>query len=218
MQQVTIKFPDLRLSQRDGHKIRGYFSQLFGQESDLWHNHQSDGKPIYRYPLIQYKVIGGIPMLVGFNQGADILIGHFLQLNTLEIEGHQWPIHSKQVERKAIKIGVNGQLYQYEFMAPWFALNQANFQKYRDCNAAQRTVLLKRLLIGNVITFFKGMDYQEEKEIQLIPSDLQPLIAKFKNQQMTMFKGRFVCNTVLPDFGGLGKSVARGFGTIKRIS
>jgi hypothetical protein len=34
---------------------------------------------------------------------------------------------------------------------------------------------------------------------------------------MTGFKGMFAVNFELPDYIGLGKSVSRGFGTIKRL-
>jgi len=34
---------------------------------------------------------------------------------------------------------------------------------------------------------------------------------------MLTFGGGFVCNVQLPDYIGLGKSVARGFGTITRL-
>ena len=39
---------------------------------------------------------------------------------------------------------------------------------------------------------------------------------QFKNNAMLAFEGGFVTNAILPELVGLGKSVARGFGTIGR--
>ena len=83
MQQTLLQFPNLKLAQRDGHKLRGYFSHLFGQESDLFHNHHPDGKVIYRYPRIQYKVVEGEPMLIGLGEGAQLLVERFLRVKDI---------------------------------------------------------------------------------------------------------------------------------------
>ena len=55
--QTIIQFPDIRLQTRDAHKLRGYFGNLFKEQSPLLHNHFQDGSTRYAYPLVQYKVI-----------------------------------------------------------------------------------------------------------------------------------------------------------------
>lgn len=64
--QAIIKFPEINLQTRNAHKLRGYFGNVFKEHSPLLHNHFEDGKNRYAYPLIQYKVIKNIPVLVGF--------------------------------------------------------------------------------------------------------------------------------------------------------
>jgi hypothetical protein len=39
----------------------------------------------------------------------------------------------------------------------------------------------------------------------------------FKNIPMVCFTGEFTMNFLLPDYLGIGKQVARGFGTVRRI-
>jgi hypothetical protein len=214
MHQTTITFPDHPLSPRDGHKLRGYFSQLFGAQSDLWHNHRADGKPIYRYPLIQYKVIGRQPMLTGLGEGAQLLTQHFLDVKELHIDGLHIPLHSKQIKSRQAPIGVNGSLHRYRFANPWFALNQENFRRYKALPEPERKGMLQRLLTGHILSFFKGVGHWEEEQVMVELLELQPVQAKFKNQPMRMFKGQFVTNARLPEYIGLGKSVARGFGTV----
>ncbi|GJM34629.1 MAG: hypothetical protein DHS20C18_36300 [Saprospiraceae bacterium] len=218
MHQTTITFPDLRLSSRDGHKLRGYFSKLFGKQSDLWHNHQEDGRPIYRYPLIQYKVVRRKPMLVGLGEGATLLIRHFLEVQALDIDGLHLPIHNKEVKSKEIMIGVRGLEHRYGFENPWFALNQDNYQRFRKMTPSEQKESLCKVLTGHILAFFKGIGHWEEQEIKTEPIELESINAKFKNQPMMMFKGSFISNAQLPDFIGLGKSVSRGYGTIREES
>ncbi|MEQ8702791.1 MAG: CRISPR-associated endonuclease Cas6 [Phaeodactylibacter sp.] len=214
MHQTTIHFPDLRLSPRDGHKLRGYFSRLFGAASDLWHNHESDGRPIYRYPLIQYKVVDRQPMLIGVGAGAQLLVEHFLEVRELEIDGLRLPVHSKQVKSRKVEVGVNGNLHRYRFANPWFAFNQHNYQEYQDKPVQERQPFLERLLTGHILAFYKGVEHWEEEKILVNLLEVHPLMAKFKNQPMLMFRGQFVTNARLPEYIGLGKSVSRGFGTV----
>lgn len=217
MHQTIIRFPDLQLSRRDGHKLRGYFAEQFGEQSDLWHNHREDGKVIYRYPLIQYKVISGQPMVIGMGEGALLLTEHFLEVRELQLDERRYIIHSKQIESRQVPVGANGQLYTYEFQSPWFALNQKNYRLYQEADEAGRQALLQKLLAEHILALFKGIGHWEEQHVMAAPPLLRPLSAKFKNRSMLMFTGSFAVNVLLPDYAGLGKSVARGYGTIKKV-
>jgi hypothetical protein len=57
---------------RDGSKLRGFFAKKYSCE-ELMHNHGENGH-IYRYPLVQYKVIDGIPTLIGLGQGSNLIL------------------------------------------------------------------------------------------------------------------------------------------------
>lgn len=68
-----IQFPEIELRTRDAHKLRGYFGNLFKEHSPLLHNHWENGSVRYRYPTVQYKVIDKVPMLIGIEEGAELL-------------------------------------------------------------------------------------------------------------------------------------------------
>lgn len=55
----------------DANQIRGFFASKFN-EYDQLHNHNTD-KFCYRYPLVQYKVLDKMPLVVGINEGAEII-------------------------------------------------------------------------------------------------------------------------------------------------
>lgn len=215
---TRIRFPEIKLATRDAHKLRGYFGNLFKEHSPLLHNHFQDGSLRYRYPLVQYKVIDKVPMLVGLNEGAELLPKLFLKMKKIEIDDQQYTISSKNIEAKVVEIGVSEVLNRYEFKTLWMALNQENFKKYQQFqNDSKKTDMLNRIMIGHILGFFSNMDLRVEQQI-MCSIDIKEKTTNFKGQKMLAFVGQFVANVDLPDFIGLGKSSARGFGTIQKIS
>ncbi|MBL7127531.1 MAG: DNA repair protein [Ignavibacteria bacterium] len=215
----TIRFPEINLLTRDAHKLRGYFGDLFKEHSQLLHNHFEDGTQIYKYPVVQYKVVKGVPMLVGINEGAELLTSLFLKIKELNIENKIYPVYSKNIENKNCETGLTNELHEYEFETLWMALNQYNHKRYIKLKKEKQkndiSKLLDGILTGNILSFFKSINYHASENI-LIKSDLIEKKTSFKNKSMIAFKGKFTTNVLLPDYIGIGKSVSRGFGCIVR--
>lgn len=212
--QTVIRLPEIQLATRDSHKLRGYFGNLFKEYSPLLHNHLESGEAAYRYPLVQYKVLDSVPTLVGLQEGADLLIDLFLKIKELQIADRTYPVFQKNIESKMISIGLLDELHAYRFQTLWMALNQRNYTTYLAEDDTQKAKHLKAILTGNILSFFKGMDYRAEGNIMANLKITNQRETQFKNNSMLVFEGEFVTNTILPDAVGLGKSVARGFGTI----
>lgn len=212
--QTVIRFPEIQLATRDAHKLRGYFGQLFREHSPLLHNHLESGEAAYRYPLVQYKVLDSVPTLVGLNEGAELLVRLFLNIKELQIGQRTYPVYQKNIESKTVAIGLSGDLHAYRFQTLWMALNQQNYTAYLKENGEQRTHHLKSILKGNLLSFFKAMGYYAERAVMANLNVTGERETQFKNNTMLAFEARFVTNCSLPDSVGLGKSVARGFGTV----
>lgn len=212
--QTIIRFPEIQLATRDAHKLRGYFGNLFREHSPLLHNHLESGESAYRYPLVQYKVLDGVPTLVGLNEGADLLISLFLNIKALEIGETVYPVYQKNIESKNINVGLSNELNAYSFQTLWMALNQQNYKAFLAEDDEQKIKHLKAILIGNILSFFKGMDYRAEGTIMANLKITAQRETQFKNNTMMAFEAGFVANVALPQMIGLGKAVARGFGTI----
>jgi hypothetical protein len=211
--QSTIQFPDIQLQTRDAHKLRGYFGNLFKEHSPLLHNHYEDGSSRYAYPLVQYKVIDRIPVLIGFQEGADLLVSLFLKIRELNIEGQHLQVMAKNIQQKQCKLTVNEQLYNYTFKTLWMALNQENFRKYQLLDEAERVSFLNHQLQNNILSFYKGLSFRTSERIMVI-TRLEEKQTLFKNQSMLAFTGQFTSNAYLPEWAGIGKAVSRGFGTV----
>jgi hypothetical protein len=82
---IIIKFEDNQVNRRDAPKIRGYIAAKFPEYVEL--HHHSDQGIIYRYPLIQYKIVNNSPILVGIEKGAEILRRIEPEIKNLDIEG-----------------------------------------------------------------------------------------------------------------------------------
>jgi hypothetical protein len=214
--QTIIQFPDIELQTRDAHKLRGYFGNLFLEHSPLLHNHYADGTSRYAYPLVQYKVIDKMPVLLGFQEGAELLISLFLKIREICIEGQYFPVLAKNITQKQCELLVNRQLYNYSFKTLWMALNQENFKKYESLAESELTDFLNRQLQNNILSFYKGVSFRTDERIMAI-SKLEEKQTLFKNQPMIAFSGQFTSNAYLPEWTGIGKAVSRGFGTVSQI-
>ena len=214
-----LSFADLRLSPRQAHYLRGYLGRVFADHSPLLHNHYADGGLRYGYPLVQYKVLGGVPTLLGLREGAPLLQTLFLRVRELQLAGTTYPLQHKQLDTAEAQLGLADTLITYRFVNPWLGLNEHNYQRYRRASPAERKALLSRVLTGNILSFYKGMDLRlAAHERILVQLQVQEKTIRFKNQPMMGFTGHFTTNALLPEDIGLGKAVSRGFGAIQKVS
>lgn len=208
-----VLFPEIQLNIRDAHKLRGFFGNLFQEHSELLHNHFEADRFYHRYPLVQYKILNRTPTLIAINEGAKVLNDLFLKVNYLNVNGNEYPVFHKNIQSKKYQIGYSTDLHEYQFQTLWMALNQDNYPKYLETK--DKKGLLKKILIGNVLSFFKNTGIKLAPEERLMTRvKVKEKSTNFKNRKMTAFEGSFFINAHLPDNIGLGKAVSRGFGTI----
>ncbi|SDU36767.1 CRISPR-associated endonuclease Cas6 [Desulfobacula phenolica] len=220
MKKAILYFNNIKLNSSQIHKLRGYVGNVFA-EHDLIHNHDSvTGKSIYRYPLIQFKIIDHDPCIIALTEKAvQVFTEIFMTLDEIVIDGRKIPIHEKDLKIETVEFGFSKETFMYEFISPWIGLNQKNFAVYINLkNQKEKNDLLKKIVIGNILSMSKYLDLQLDQN-QTINVDLQFQQTKvtLKGKQMIGFKGMFKVNFMIPDYMGLGKSVSRGFGSVKKI-
>lgn len=188
-----------------------------GRQFDMFHNH-ADNMSIYRYPLIQYKRIFRHPAIICIDEGVDHL-HHFF-----ENKGQIIFLGDKEYELKVGKLNLNQFTMQvwetmfYYTIENWIALNEENYSKYRKIDVLKEQIeFLEKTLTANILAFAKGIEWNVDKEIQVnILSLDESRIIKVKNNRFSAFNATFKTNVFLPNFIGLGKSVSKGFGTVKQ--
>ena len=213
LEVCTVKYSELKLKNRDAEKIRGYIGNRY-IDNNLLHNHD-DNKFIYRYPLVQYKVIDNIPTIIGINEAANIVAKIGLFEDELIIRDVSYDINKKEINKENFEFGCTDDYIEYEFVTPWIAINQKNRAEYQYGNEIKKEEILKKVLIGNIISMSKGLGYTVSKQL-ICWINVEEKRVKLKGITHVGFVGKFKVNFKIPDYLGLGKSVSRGFGTIKK--
>jgi hypothetical protein len=207
--------PDRKIG-TNASKLRGFFATQFN-EYVLLHQHNCD-KVIYKYPLVQYKILNGIPLVFGINEGVEVLQEIYNKYDKIKLDEFTYEILEKKISFKEQEFGFSDKFHTYSFETPWFALNQENFTDvYKRIGSVEQKDLLRKILIGNLLSMSKSLGYTVPEKIKC-EIDLQPGSSRMKGVEIATFKGRFMVNFLIPDYFALGKSVSRGFGTVKRCS
>ncbi len=220
MKKAILCFNNIKLKHSEIHKLRGYIGNIFAQH-DLIHNHDAKtGKSIYRYPLIQFKIIDKVPCIIAFTEKAVQIFNEiFMTLNEIVIEDKRIPIFEKDFKLENSNFGFSDETFMYKFLSPWIGLNQKNFGIYINLKfQKEKNDLLERILTGNILSMSKylGLHLDQNQRIN-IDLKLQQTKVILKGKNMIGFKGIFKTNFMIPNYMGLGKSVSRGFGNIKKI-
>ena len=111
---------------------------------------------------------------------------------------------------------VDSQTHFYQFTTPWIALNEENYAKFKFLPQNRHRVFLEKILAANALSALKWLgiflDYRA------LPSIITyaPVGVMAHDNIFEAFRAHFSLNIGLPDYIGLGKSVSKGFGSIRR--
>ena len=216
MKKATLYLNDIILKPHQTHKFRGYIGNVFAKY-DLIHNHdQATGKNLYRYPLIQFKIIKNTPIIVALTEKAvAVFMDIFMTLDQIVIDDFVIPVHEKDLKVEDITFGYANEHFMYEFKSPWIALNQKNYRLFQHARHDEQKLLLNRILTGNIISMAKYLDYTLEQDHRIkTTQQTHPQTVTLKGNKILGFTGYFKTNFHIPDDLGLGKSVSRGFGNV----
>lgn len=194
---------------------RGFFATKFNEYVQL-HNHITD-KLVYRYPTIQYKVIRNRPLILGINEGIDVLKEIFDDFDIVKLGDTEYEIIQRSMTIKKQEFGLSDKIHFYEFLTPWLPIKQENHEKFLQLKTMEeQKEMLRRILTGNLLSMSKGLNYTVP---DLIKCDLDVKITRseYKDVNFLSFYGGFMANFCIPKYMGIGKSAAMGKGTIQEI-
>lgn len=212
---MTATYRQITVQNSEARKIRGFFADQ-NQEDENLHNHTPEGEQVYRYPIVQYKVIGGHPVVVAIEDGIRSIHPLLMQAEELTIGEKVYTDTELDLHLAQLPVGDCRNTQHYRFVTPWLALNQKNFEQYETLDQEERDALLSRILIGNLLSMCKGLGVTLEQKIEVTHS-LKPIAVSYKGKSMIGFRGEFYANCFIPNLCGIGKGTARGFGTVKLI-
>ena len=214
LKTFTLTLASTRPIHGTSSELRGFFATRFTEYS-LLHQHSAD-RLIYSYPLVQYKMIDGAPMVIGINDGAEVLKQVYDKYDEIKLGEEVYEIVEKGISVRNQEFGISDKIHSYEFATPWLALNQDNYLKYYGlCSREERQEFLRKTLIGNLLSMSKSLDYQVPDKIKCDVL-VKTRKSRLKDVNVMTFIGGFCANFLIPDYLGIGKSVSRGFGAVRR--
>lgn len=197
--------------------FRGAIIEAVGENcSQLFHNHEGDGFR-YNYPLIQYKRINGQAAIVCIGQGVEE-IGAFFRNSNFSLKLGDKPSTTFEIEsiipHRTLMQVWNDSFHYY--LHNWLPLNPENHQKYMEMEGiVERTQMLEKILIGNILSACKGLGITVEGEITCkILQTSEPQVTRYKQMPYVSLDGEFKSNITLPNYIGLGKGASTGHGII----
>jgi len=178
-----------------------------------FHQHGDDGL-IHQQPLIRYDVSTGLAELAGIAEGS-LLLRSLPAFDAFTLGRETVRVLRRDVELGRVEIGPAAEPIRYRFLTPYLGLNQENHRQWERATSKERQRLLERVLIGNMLSLSKaiGLHVAERlrAEVDLHPCGLQTLKP---GVELLGFEGSVRINFRLPMRWGIGKSSARGFGTV----
>lgn len=199
--------------------FRGAVIASLEKKDILFHNHDED-KLRYSYPLIQYKRIHRKAAVMGIGKGIEVIS----QLLTARDFNYQ--IGNEQVEMRIEAVNAYDNeivlaeeaTYRYR-LQNWLPLNSSNYSQYQHSDSlVERIQILERVLVGNVLSFLKGIDIHLEEQLIVNVTDIKaqrPYI--YKKVKLMAFDIEFKTNIQLPQYIGIGKNASVGCGVLTKI-
>jgi len=200
-----------------GKDFSGAIAQLY-QKEILLHQHCENGCLNYTYPFIQYKILKRECMIIGFHNGSELLTRLDLLSRSLRLGNQIYTVIANELNFQFVSFEMCDIPKRYSYITPWLALNEMNYKKYTGLtDSTAKKELLEKILVGNIISIAKSLGYTVPHRILLNFHHFKDLTTSLKKISMLGFLGTFSVNFSIPDLWGLGKSVSRGYGTVKQI-
>jgi len=215
---------DVEIAPYEVAAFRGAIIEKVGIENDLFHNHinsnrntkDEESKFAYRYPRIQYKRIGKQPVILCVGEGVEEIDKFFEKRNwDIYIGKDLLEMRISKLDLNQFEMCVSERLNAYS-IRNWIALNQQAYNQYQKLDGiVEKMAFLEKKLIGNILSFAKGIGWQIEKNIVLKITDVpQSQFISYKKQKLQTFNVEFKTNVFLPQYIGLGAKTSVGMGTI----
>ena len=199
--------------------FRGAVIASLEKKDILFHNHDED-KLRYSYPLVQYKRIHKKAAVMGVGKGIEA-ISQLLSAGVFhyQIGNEKVDMQIQAVNAYDNEIVLTENADNRYRIQNWLPLNTDNYKQYQETdNMVDRIHILERVLIGNILSFLKGVGIHMEDQIVLSITNITSQHAvTYKNVKLMGFDIEFKTNITFPQYIGIGKNASVGCGVISII-
>jgi hypothetical protein len=193
--------------------LRGYYAAAYGHTPAM--SRFLELSRAYRYPRLQYKVVDGRGLIMGFAEAAEVLAG-LPYPESLRLGRQDFAVSEVSSEQGHGSWGLCGGMKEYRWLTPWLILDEAGLAKYfRLKSPPSQKFFLESLMISNLLAISKELGCRVAGQITAEIGELKQVTIEIHGGHTMGFAGTFAANMEVPDYFGLGRSVARGYGTVR---
>ncbi len=196
-------------------QLRGALGNAF-REDTRFHQHDENGKVLYRYPPIQYRWYKGYGVIVGWESGAETLLNlPWLDLE-LQFNHDRVIVTDALINTQQARFAVSDILLYYHLVSPILLFSQKNFYNYKTFDPSKQHIERERLLIANLLSGFRGLGIHFPTNLYAVFNQINYCKCHYKGQELLGITGEFACNALLPSGFAFGHAVSHGYGWIER--
>lgn len=108
---MHIKYPIIKIEKRNFAKIREYFGNKFIKNIQLY-NHL-DNKFVYSYPVVQYKILKDIPLIIGIENGIPALYNAIMNTRKIVIDNKVYGCDDIDIKLETKILGISNKINIY---------------------------------------------------------------------------------------------------------
>ncbi len=201
-------------SSRRARQLRGAVASAV-RDSPLFHQHDGEGRPLYRYPRIQYRWDEGVGEIVGWKEGADALESFRWDALTIRLDGRKVSIEEIDVKRERVAFSLLKRLRRHHLRSPVLVFSQKTYSRYRAMNEAEQILERDRLLVAQSLIALRGLGIECPATLYAAFCDVKAYQCPYKEQKLLGFKGTILSNIEMPSGFALGRATSHGYGVIQ---
>ena len=210
-------FYDTEIGYKEIPLFRGAVLKSLGDKANvLYHNHTGENTFRYSYPLIQYKRLNGKAAITCVEEGIELVGQLLFELPiSILIGTREQNFRVEKISTKEVPFSMQDECISYR-LHRWLPLNSKNYSLYQNTESlVERIKILERVLIGNILSFLKGVGIHLEEQLELhIINITDQRSATYKNVKLMAFDIEFKTNLCLPQYIGIGKNASVGCGVL----
>lgn len=197
-------------------QLRGALANAFSDDN-LFHQHDGEGKPLYRYPHIQYRWNKGSGLVVGWGDAATILLNlPWLDLS-LRLGDESVHVTDAIMQTNNGVFGISDRLLHYRLVSPALVFNQENYHKHQAMDKAGQEQERDRLLRAQLLTAMRGLNVVFTDRLYVAFASFRTQTCRYKEQDLLGLRGVFLSNALLPSGFAIGHAVSHGYGWIEPL-
>lgn len=203
-------------AQKRASQLRGALANAFAKDN-LFHQHDEEGKPLYRYPHVQYRWQNDQGIVVGWRDAAERLLqAPWLDLS-VRLGDEEVVVSDAVMTTNHSMFAVSEQLQHYCCRSPVLLFNQQNYRRYEALAEREQLHERNRLLVAQLLTAMRGLEVNFPTQLYAAFTRMRTRLCRYKQQDLMGVQGVFVTNVTLPEGFAIGHAVSHGYGWLAPI-